>query len=50
MLENEDDSRYNFFNKKIQALMMRRAVIEQLHRTATGHAPDPATIEMAQLR
>ena len=50
MLENEDDPRYNYFNTKIHNLMMRKIVIQQLHRTATGMAADPKTIQMAQQR
>jgi hypothetical protein len=48
VLENEDDERFNYFNNKIHAIMMRKTVVEQLHRIATGTAPDPETIDRAQ--
>ena len=49
VLENEDDPRYNYFNNKIHALVMKKSVLEQLHKIATGTAPDPHAIEQAQL-
>ncbi len=49
VLENEDDPRYNYFNNKIHALVMKKSVLEQLHKVATGSAPDPHAIEQAQL-
>lgn len=44
VLENEDDPRYNYFNNKIHALVMKKSVLEQLHKVATGSAPDPHAI------
>ena len=49
VLENEDDPRYNYFNNKIHALVMKKSVLEQLHKIATGTPPDPHAIEQAQL-
>lgn len=50
VLENEDDPRFNYFNNKIHALMMKKAVVEQLHRATTGRLPDNETLAMIQKR
>lgn len=37
VLESNSDCRYKYFNKKIQSLMKKKYVIQELHMASTGH-------------
>jgi hypothetical protein len=47
VLENSSDNRYRYFNDKIHEIMVRKEVIEQMHKTTPGVAPHKETLEMA---